>query len=169
MSQRGYVIDGAEFARRGGYLEGVLDVAACPRLGDAVADAGAPVTFSVRGEASAEGDLFLILQIGGELRLRCQRCLGVLRFPLQVASRLRLVPQDAAWPDEDLTDDACDAIALERTLDVASLAEEEIVLALPIAPRHDTCAAPAGADGTLAASPLAALGVLKGRGRDEEN
>ncbi len=169
MSQRGHVIDGGEFARSGGFLDGLLDVAACPRLGEVLADAGAAVSYSLRGEVRSGGDLFLVLRIDGELRLRCQRCLGALEFPLQLTSRLRLVPPGAPWPDTDLSDDAYDAIALEQALDVSSLVEEEIVLALPLAPRHDVCAAPMTASAAPARLPLGALAELKRRGRRSED
>lgn len=48
------------------------------------------------------------------------------------------------WPDDDLADDSADAIEAEKALAVLSLVEEEVLLALPIAPDALSTRAPAG-------------------------
>jgi uncharacterized protein len=48
-----------------------------------------------------------------------------------------------------------------RELDLTPLQEEEILLALPIAPRHDRCEPPAAATASKEASPFAQLARLK--------
>jgi uncharacterized protein len=46
-------------------------------------------------------------------------------------------------------------------LDLTPLLEEEILLALPIAPRHERCEPPAAAAASKEASPFAQLARLK--------
>jgi uncharacterized metal-binding protein YceD (DUF177 family) len=58
-----------------------------------------------------------------------------LRHVLRIKSRLQLVGPGEEWPDEDLADDSADAIEAEKELAVLSLVEDEVLLALPIAPR----------------------------------
>jgi hypothetical protein len=50
-----------------------------------------------------------------------------------------------------------------RELDVAELVEDEILLALPVAPRHEKCGLPGAADAGERINPFAALSGLKGK------
>jgi uncharacterized protein len=164
MSQRGVVIDSLDFARQHGTLSGRLELKQLRRLADALFDANGSLDFTLVGESAGKAageEVSLFLSVDGLLRLTCQRCLGALEYPVRIRSRLALVRPGAPWPDEALEDDAADAIEAARELDVVPLLEEEIILALPIAPRHDECTAP----GTLATagevSPFAKLAKLK--------
>jgi uncharacterized protein len=54
-------------------------------------------------------------------------------------------------------------LPVERELDVAELVEDEILLALPVAPRHEKCGLPGVADAGERINPFAALSGLKGK------
>ena len=84
-----------------------------------------------------------------------------MKFPLAIKSRLQLIAPGEDWPDDDLEDDSADAIAAETALTVLSLVEDETLLALPIAPRHEQCESPSASAGGLGSSPFAALADLK--------
>jgi uncharacterized protein len=155
------VIDSAAFARDRGRIDDRIAVADLPRLADVLAgDAGA-LAYSVRGAVGGNGELFLDLEIGGNLMLRCQRCLQPLPYELGVRGRFVLIEAGQAWPDDDLADDSCDAIAAERELDLVALMEQEALLGLPLAPRHERCTLPEPADTGGKVSPFAALASLK--------
>ena len=154
----GIVIDSLAFAREGRHLVGELAVSDLPRLADVLAEQCGALSCHLGGGRSEEGKLFLSVEVEGELRLRCQRCLEPLLFPLQIKSRVFLVPPSAPWPDEELEDDSSDAIEALAEQSVASLIEEEVLLALPVAPRHEFCVLPAGGElDVLAVSPFATL------------
>ncbi len=154
----GVVFDSLALARDNGEVSGSLAVAQMPRLAEYAPAPGGELNCSLRGGRGEDGRLCLWLTLSGQLRLTCQRCLQALELPLQLESRLLLVPAGAAWPDEELVDDSADAIAASAEQSLASLVEEEILLALPLAPRHESCALPVvdGADGRPP-SPFAAL------------
>ncbi|MBI3141096.1 MAG: DUF177 domain-containing protein [Rhodocyclales bacterium] len=164
MSQQGMVIDSLEFARQRRMLSGRLELGALPRLGEMLFDAAGALDFSVAGE-TAGGESFLALSVDGTLRLVCQRCLGGLEHPVRIRSRLMLVAPGAPWPEDGqegaLEDDSCDAIEAARELDLLPLLEEDILLALPIAPRHARCEPPRFSGGDDEASPFAKLAALK--------
>jgi uncharacterized protein len=160
-SLAGTVIECLEFARIGGVLERSVGLDELPRLADLLATKAGFLSVRIEGWRDAEGKSWLLLNITGEPLLCCQRCLGGVSFSLGISSRLRLIAQGEAWPDDDLADDSADAIAAEPALAVLSLVEDEVLLALPIAPRHEQCEAPAaGAEGN-GSSPFAALIALK--------
>ncbi len=160
----GIVIDSLAFAREGRHLIGRLAVQEMSRVndGNALADDGGVLSCRLSGGRNDDGKLFLMIEVSGELRLKCQRCLEPLVLPLDIKSLLLLVPSGAPWPDESLEDDAADAVEASAEQSVASLIEEEVLLALPVVPRHESCVLPDGSDHHgRAASPFAALARLK--------
>jgi uncharacterized protein len=99
-----------------------------------------------------------------ELSLRCQRCLERLPLHLDVERDLVLVADMRELEPRDDEDDDTDAIPGVASLDLREVIEEEILLSLPMAPRHpeDGCTAQPGASGAGGSdSPFSALAGLK--------
>jgi len=162
MKQLGDIlIDSLEFAREGRRLAGEVPVHALRRVTDVLADSGGTLDWVVRGECDAGQKPFLVVEVSGELQLECQRCLTALPFSLRIESHLQLVPQGVAWPDEALEDDSADPIEALTEQPLLPLIEDEVLLALPIAPCHAACDPPAYEDGSAAVSPFATLARLK--------
>lgn len=138
-----------------------MAVAQLSRLADQLADPSGSLDFELQGMRDEEGKSFLELRVTGSLNLRCQRCLSPLPYAVAIDSRLMLVASGEEWPDEELEDDEIDAIEASRELAVLPLVEDEVLLALPTAPRHDVCALPVKMDAESRPSPFAALARLK--------
>lgn len=155
------VVDSLEFARVGEVLAGSVAIADLARVADVLADGAGLLQCELRGGRDGEGKPFLDLRIVGSLHLRCQRCLSALPFALDIDSRLMLVAPGDTWPDEELADDGPDAIEASREQAVLPLIEDEILLALPVAPRHEDCRPPMAVDNEHRPSPFAALAKLK--------
>jgi len=58
-------------------------------------------------------------------------------------------------------DDDIDRALASKAMDVGQIVEDEVILALPTAPRHDSCRM-AGATARAGESPFGKLAVLKG-------
>ncbi|MFY9329025.1 MAG: YceD family protein [Georgfuchsia sp.] len=157
------VIDGAEFARHGNRASGSVAVADLSRVAEYLANSDGMLDCVVQGASSDEdsGHLELRLTIGGELQLRCQRCLEAMWFPLRLDKCLWLVMPGAEWPEEEVEDEGFDAIEASEEMALGSLIEDEILLALPISPRHEICGTPKRKDTKQDASPFAVLRKLK--------
>ena len=166
MSQQ-LTIDGFAFAREGGALQGVLPVSELTRVHDQLAVVSGEVRFSVQGKLMKTvigvGEPQLRLQIRGILQLACQRCLGPIAFDLDVDSLFLLVSEDAELTQDEIENDSCDVLPVGRELDLAALIEDEILLALPVAPRHGRCDMPGDDEAGERANPFAVLTGLKGR------
>lgn len=168
MQLSGMTIDSLEFARSEREMSGSVPLASLERLADMLADQNGELAWSVRGElvdgADGERQACLVIEVSGEVRLICQRCLLALPFPLAIENRLLPVPPGKPWPEEALdemlasTFDPIEALAEQPLLD---LVEDEVLLALPLAPRHASCGTPKHDDGRAAASPFAQLAQLK--------
>ena len=158
------VIDSLEFARRHRTLSGRLELSILPRLREVLFDASGSLDYTVSGETAGD-EAFLSVELEGTLPLTCQRCLGAMTHALSLRSRVMLVVPGSPWPEDEqvggLEDESCDAIEASRELDLAPLLEEEILLALPIAPRHEACEPPAAAKASNEASPFVKLAGLR--------
>lgn len=157
----GTVLDCLEFARGGGVLERSVGLDELPRLADLLVTTAGFLSVRLAGFRDDQGKSWLQVDVAGEPVLCCQRCLGGVKFPLAISSRLQLMAPGEEWPDDDLADDSTDAIEAEKALAVLSLIEEEVLLALPIAPRHEQCESPSGTAAEHGPSPFAALSALK--------
>lgn len=155
------VIDGLAFARDGADLAGAVAVADLPRLALELVDGQGQLEWRLSGSRDREGKCWLDLDVSGNLGLVCQRCLGRIEFPVGIQTRLLLVPPGQSWPDEELAEDGFDAVAAEKEMALSSLIEDEVLLALPIAPMHEVCATPMPLENEQEPSPFAALAKLK--------
>jgi uncharacterized protein len=76
------------------------------------------------------------LQFSAQLQLRCQRCLETMPVELEGGSLVHLVESEAAA--QGLPEDAETLLAPEGKLSLGNLVEEDLLLSLPIAPRHES-------------------------------
>jgi len=154
-------IDSLDFARRGGELSGDVPVAELPRMTDLLADSEGKISYVLRGLAGKDGNPQLELIVDGSCNLRCQRCLNALAYPIKLVSRLRLVSEGEV-DNSDIEDDEVDSIPAEKRLDVLALLEEELLLSLPIAPKHGLGECQIAVEGlNRSNNPFAVLAGLK--------
>ncbi|MDR2032067.1 MAG: YceD family protein [Azoarcus sp.] len=165
----GRIADVFRFAAERRALAGEIAVSLFERLADQLVDSEGAVRWRLAGSFDAEGRPRLYLEASGRLTLRCQRCLGRLAWELTVAAALLPVRAGQALPEDELENDEVDVVEVDGDgeVDVLSLIEDEILLALPIVPRHEDCAAPRptetdGDGASRGESPFAALAGLRG-------
>ncbi|HKX95630.1 MAG TPA: DUF177 domain-containing protein [Methylibium sp.] len=173
-------LDVAAFAEAGAELSGAWPLAALERLAagvsaDAPPTAGDEVSWSARGlcrrRPGAAPEWRLELSARAVLRLECQRCLQPVETVVEFDRPLRFVAgeEEASALDADSDEDV---LVLSRSLDLRELVEDELLLALPLVPRHVACPAPlapaaepASAEAAPARpNPFAALATLKKSG-----
>ncbi len=162
MSQQ-LAIDGVSFARDGRVLEGALAVAGLERLHDLLAEVSGEIRYRLQGLQGEHGQPQLRLTASGSLPLACQRCLGVIEFFVEADSLLELVPEGAEFSQDELEDDSRDFLPVAGALVVADLVEDEILLALPVAPRHEKCSLPGVSEAGERVLPFAGLASFKGK------
>jgi len=161
MSRR-VLIDTLAFGRERGVLDGDLAVSSLTRLRDALTESSGTLTYHVEGGVGCDGRSQLSLAIGGSLSLCCQRCLEALDYPLDLHSLLEFVDDEHDLTQEELEDDSRDFLPNQKELDVVELIEDEILLALPTVPRHDSCRLPAGSDAASGkVSPFSVLAATR--------
>jgi uncharacterized protein len=153
-------IDSLEFARTGQRLTGELDVRQLGRLADSLFERDGKLHFELVGGYDGKDRPVLRAQVAGDLSLRCQRCLGSLPHRLEIDSQVLVLTSRTATTAEELED--LDGIPADPRTDVMALLEDEVLLALPMAPRHAEGVCEIATDEKQPApSAFAALGRLK--------
>ena len=156
------VIDGLDFARTGAKLQGAWPVADFPRLRDALRTDEGTLHYELRGVPEAQGHPGLRLKVDGALQFSCQRCLGALEYPLHIEVLLQLAATQAEVDAEPLQADGPERIVASREMPVHDLVEDELLLAIPLALRHERCAGRQARAARQGRSPFAGLRGLFG-------
>jgi len=81
------------------------------------------------------------MAVAGTVQLVCQRCLNPFAYEIDSATTLLLGENDAHADEiEEIVDDeTIDVIVGTRSMNLMDLIEDEALLALPQAPKHDVC------------------------------
>ena len=142
----------AELARRGSALSGEQALAALTRLqqpGEPEADPLALLKWTARAEHRpvrvGPPELWLHLTLHTTVQRTCQRCLQLVDVPLAMERNFLFAPNEAQAEAWDAERDDADVLVFNESFDLMDLAEDEVLLALPLVPRHDTCPQPLAA------------------------
>ncbi|MBA4255236.1 MAG: hypothetical protein C0445_05105 [Polaromonas sp.] len=125
----------------------------------------------LRADQAGESVPWLHVRACATVQLVCQRCLGPAPVALDVDRWFRFVKdEDTAAAEDDESEE--DVLALLPRMDVGTLLEDELLMAIPLVPMHGECPVPVTTavedeDFWQAASekphPFAALNQLKGK------
>lgn len=128
-------LDLLRFAHSDGCLDGVLRAEELPRLRGNLTSEDVAVQYRVSGTLSS-GRPVLRLEVEGDVWLTCQRCLEMYQAHLVLRNELPIARDEAELARWEAEDPLLDALVADNRLEVATLVEDEILLSLPVAPRH---------------------------------
>jgi uncharacterized protein len=160
------VVDSETFAREAGELRGTIPLGSLPRLQDALFDQVGEVSYVLTGLLGKDGKPTLRIGINGKLTLVCQRCLGPMDMHLDSGRSFQLVPKGQPLVDPAKEEEYLEQIHADPALDVVELVEDEVLLALPMAPCHEegSCDPPLKNENSdKQESPFSVLAALKRR------
>ena len=161
-------LDVAAAAADGVTLSGAIALGKLARLSEGLSsDAAASWSahFERRGRQAADPEIWLQLRAAARVPRQCQRCLQTVLLDLGVDRAFQFVRDEATAEAMDAEAEH-DVLALSWPFDLLTLVEDELLLELPLVPRHDKCPnplpMPSDAEGAEApANPFASLAVLK--------
>jgi len=134
-------IDGAEFARQGECLEGAAPLSALARLQDLLTDTDGTVAYRLAGTVRRDGKPNIDVSVAGVLRVMCQRCLQPVELDIEGSRKLVFVPGSTLGDFDDEEEDT-DYLPSEDRVSPLELVVDELLLAMPISPRHPEDACP---------------------------
>jgi uncharacterized protein len=137
-------LDIKAFTQSSGHIAGSDLLSNYERLKQELQDSAPNLTldWSASGEVKsneAESEqVWLHLAIDACLPMTCQRCLSPVNVDIAVQRSFRFVENEeiAEAEDEEAEEDV---LALSRDFNLAELIEDEILMELPVVPRHDQC------------------------------
>ena len=91
--------------------------------------------------ATGAAEPWLHLAVSTCIPLTCQRCLGPVETELDILRSFRFVETEALAEAQDEESEE-DVLAISAEFSLASLIEDEVLLALPLIPRHEACPSP---------------------------
>jgi len=129
-------IDPFRFANNGRQLEGELKLADMARLSESLFDNSGVVKVSMQFDVDQTGTPNLHGRFETTLLLTCERCMQALEFPVTIDTWLGLVRHEKLA--ESLAEQY-EPWVIEDTdlVDPATVVEDELILALPLVPKHD--------------------------------
>ncbi len=102
---------------------------------------GSAVSWQATGELRAGpggDDVWLRLQAKTTLPLTCQRCMGAAATAVEVDQWYRFVAsEDIAMAEDDQSEE--DLLVIAPQFDLLAVLEDELLMALPLVPMHETC------------------------------
>ena len=132
------------FAKAGGSMQGSEALARFDRLQEEARGAGAqnPLQFSAHGltrpNGAASEQIWLTLSAEVALPQTCQRCLGPVDVSVSFSREFRFVATEEVAEVEDEASEE-DVLVLSRDFNLLELVEDELLMALPVVPKHDVC------------------------------
>jgi uncharacterized protein len=131
-------IDVQKWADREAVIEQVNPLSNFPRLLQGAVDDKGDVTVNVRLHRDEQGLFVVEGRLATTIKLTCQRCLEPVATPIEADVHLWLL-RDEEQADR-LPDDA-DYLVLDENGGIAlsDALEDELILALPLVPAHDSC------------------------------
>ncbi len=124
-----------KLAAIGGRLQGKIPLDCLPRLGSLLAASADQVSVDLMAGVDAQAIAFLRGHLETTVRLICQRCLAPFDLPLTVPFRLGLAHDERQA--ENLPEEYDPLLVSAEGVALAELAEDELILALPLAPMHN--------------------------------
>ena len=148
MQKKSIIINNTTFAKHKEYLDGKIQVADCARLVDwlQVSEASlhaSPeanvIAYQLRGDVNTMGQQTMHLALDAHVTAICQRCMGAMPMHVQLSFNYLisyLNEEVIQENDEDNLDDV-DVIEANQAMDLLALIEDELILAIPMAPLHE--------------------------------
>jgi len=130
-------IDNIDFSRKSREIRDIIRLSDFKRLQDLCLNLEDSVAFVLRGFENKHKEPCVELFIEGKLDLICQRCSEKLEHTIFLKSGF-LIKEETQLTDFQVDDHAdYDLIEGSAKMDVLSLIEDEIILSLPVAPKHE--------------------------------
>ena len=150
-------IDGMRFSRSMSTLARSIGEKHLPRLAE-FGCRSAKLKYDMSGATNDAGRPCLILELSGKLELTCQRCLKPM--PWAIVSRAELELVTSLESIDNAIDDR-DRVLASKEMDIDGLVEDEIILAIPMIPRHEVCSVAGAEVASEVQSPFGVLASLK--------
>jgi len=157
-------------AQKGGRAQGELALRQLPRLAAELVDTEGSLQYRLEGLIDDRGRAAARFEVDGVVNVRCDRCGESVQLPIHEGAQFFFVADEDELAGLPIDESPQEPLLGSDRFDLAALVEDQVILALPISPRHDHCSGPgAGAEDARGPAetrrPFAVLAALKRPGR----
>ncbi|MHB1951888.1 MAG: YceD family protein [Acidiferrobacteraceae bacterium] len=158
-------IDPIRLANDGARLHGVVPVTALPRLASMCERHGPEVEVDLTFERSSDGTRYMRGAVSAPVWLTCRRCLGSLHLRVEAVA---CVIWSAPGAHAESASGTCEVLVADGMVDLATLIEDELLLAWPMFPAHadEECVTPPKAPDPRPGSRIPPASRDRSGGRD---
>lgn len=133
-----HIINSIEFARKSLEIHDIIPVFEMTRVQDMLFSQESVLSWRLVGLVDDDNKPMLNLQVNGTVNLICGRCLESFAFDLNIDSLFVILADESLLSSEqDDIEDEVDYLVADPQMQVSQLIEDEVLLALPYAPKHD--------------------------------
>ena len=129
-----HLINPVQLAEKQERLTGTIPLSALQRIREVLHDDKGSIKFELHFGKDEQGVIFIQGKFSVSLKIKCQRCLQPMELPLQGQICLGIINRNVA---RNLSDRYEPLTLNDNEISLETLLEEEILLALPIAPVHE--------------------------------
>ena len=155
-------INNLDFAKRQQVLEGDVDLPEMARLQSALVEGAASSSSNIRFRLAGRSQQYhlpsLHLDIEANLSMVCQRCLEPVTVPIALHFDYVVCAEESATLDDN---DEVDWLEQSDAMDISALIEDELLIALPIAPVHASLCKQLNLESGEKPNPFSVLKALK--------
>ena len=129
-------VDVFALARSGRYEEGSIAVELLKRLTPLLATPTGTVQWRLQGMIDALGRPAATLSLRADLTVNCDKCALPLALPFEITEHYWFVRSEEELQRLPIDTEEEEPLVGSSTFQIVNLVEDELILALPISPRH---------------------------------
>lgn len=134
-------VDNVKFAKAKSKLDGELDLMQSARIKE-LGDFSGVIKYNLEGTLDSLNRPVLILSIYGIIGTLCQNCLQPMELNIDNQSRITVFFNEDQMDKAMFSDpesEVEDGVLAESEFDIMQLVEDEVIMLLPYASKHDEC------------------------------
>ena len=132
-------INNLKFALEKNFIEDELDIESLHRVIDVLPNLKGRVKFKILGDKLDKPILYI--EICGKITTSCQNCLNEIQIDIKKADNVFIFNNEEELDKALFSEDSkiYEAILASEEFNVLEYIEDEIIISLPIAPKHNKC------------------------------
>ncbi len=133
--------DNVQFAKNGQTITGSISSDNLKRTAEILEELSGSLDYTITGSIDDKNKPILTIRIYGKITTLCQNCLEKLDIPIDCSNIVAVFYNESDMDNALFGDEAGydDGILADANFDIESFVEDELIMSLPIAPKHETC------------------------------
>ena len=135
------IINNKEFAEQHQSINDTIDIATLERVQDLFDELSGSISFTITGDMDNTNRAVLNVAIYGKITSLCQNCLEKMEIILEHTAVLPIFDNESDLDDALFSEESTesDGLIADLEFDVLNFIEDEIIILLPLAPKHGNC------------------------------